>query len=69
MINIENTLMRFFINGKLVLETTSDKHDFMKGRELDPGDVFDFGEDNAVILEVDEKQPHNIIDYTIKILE
>ena len=66
---MKNSLMRFFLDGKLVLETTSNEHKFMEGRELNPGDVFNFGEDEAMILEVNEKYPHNIIDYTIKILE
>ncbi len=66
---MESKLMRFFLNGQLVLETTSDKHDFLKDRELELGDVFNLGKDKAMILEITEKYPHNIIDYTIKLME
>jgi len=69
MIIMDNALMRFFLDGQLVLETTSDKHEFLKDHELDVGDVFDFGENKAMILETNEKYPHNIIDYTIKLVE
>ncbi|MFA1818999.1 hypothetical protein ACDX78_02145 [Virgibacillus oceani] len=55
--------MRFYLDDQMVLETTSDKHDFLKDRELEMGDVIQMGDEKVMIESYKEQHPHNIIDY------